>query len=102
MAALYPQQAGLLHHSLPDDPLLSIEALAQLGEGLPASEVESNPGNGTIGVRPEDVPSNGMSTGEKIRTSDSNGSWAGPQNIENVGASHRLLGQRHGALETVV
>src|SRR3546814_16912630 len=58
MAALYPQQAGLLHHSLPDHPLLSIEALAQLGEGLPASEVEYNPGNVPIGVRPEDVPSN--------------------------------------------
>src|SRR3546814_12211212 len=66
MAALYPQQAGLLHHSLPDHPLLSIEALAQLGEGLPASEVEYNPGNVPIGVRPEDVPSNGLSIGERI------------------------------------
>ncbi len=35
MAALYPQQAGLLHHRLPDHPLLSLEALALLGEGLP-------------------------------------------------------------------
>ena len=63
MAALYPLHAGLLHHHLPDHPLLSLEALAQLGEGLPASEVEYNPGNVPIGIRPEDVPSNGLSIG---------------------------------------
>ena len=102
MAALYPQQAGLLHHSLPDHPLLSIEALAQLGEGLPASEVEYNPGNVPIGVRPEDVPSNGLSIGETIRTIESNGSWAVLKNIENVAAYRALLMDLLGELEPVV
>jgi peptidoglycan hydrolase-like protein with peptidoglycan-binding domain len=76
MTALYPLQAGLLHHHLPDHPLLSLEALAQLGEGLPASAVEYNLGNVPIGIRPEDIPSNGLSIGETIRTIDGNGSWA--------------------------
>ena len=102
MAALYPQQAGLLHHRLPDHPLLSIEALAQLGESLPASEVEYNPGNVPIGIRPEDVPSNGLSIGETIRTIDSNGSWAVLKNIENVAAYRTLLMDLLGELEPVV
>ena len=102
MASLYPQQAGLLHHRLPDHPLLSIEALAQLGESLPASEVEYNPGNVPIGIRPEDVPSNGLSIGETIRRIDSNGSWAVLKNIENVAAYRTLLMDLLGELEPVV
>src|SRR3546814_20944195 len=93
MAALYPQQAVLLHHSLPDQPRLSIEALAQLGEGLPASEVEYNPGHVPIGVRPEDVPSNGLSIGATIRTIESNGSWAVLKNIATVAAYRAQIGR---------
>ncbi len=102
MAALYPQQAGLLHHHLPDHPLLSLEALAELGEGLPASEVEYNPGDVPIGIRPEDIPSNGLSIGETIRTIDGNGSWAVLKNIENVPAYRALLMDLLGELEPVV
>lgn len=102
MAALYPQRAGLLHHHLPDHPLLSIEALAELGESLPASEVEYNPGDVPIGIRPEDVPSNGLSIGETIRTIDSNGSWAVLKNIENVDAYRTLLMGLLGELRSVV
>ncbi|MDK2761295.1 MAG: cupin-like domain-containing protein [Sphingopyxis sp.] len=102
MAALYPLKAGLLHHHLPDHPLLSIEALAQLGETLPASEVEYNPGNVPIGVLPENIPSNGLSIGETIRTIDTNGSWAVLKNIENVDAYRTLLMDLLGELKPVV
>ena len=102
MAALYPAQAGLLSHHLPDHPLLSIEALAQLGEGLPPSEVEYNPGDVPIGILPEDIPSNGLSIGETIRTIDSNGSWAVLKNIENVAAYRALLMDLLAELEPVV
>lgn len=102
IAALYPLQAGLLGHHLPDHPLLSLEALAQLGEGLPPSEVEYNPGNVPIGILPEDIPSNGLSIGETIRTIDSNGSWAVLKNIENVAAYRALLMDLLGELEPVV
>ena len=102
MAALYPLQAGLLHHHLPDHPLLSLEALAQLGEALAASEVEYNPGNVPIGILPEDVPSNGLSIGETIRGIESNGSWAVLKNIENVDAYRVLLMDLLGELKPVV
>lgn len=102
MAELYPLHAGLLHHDLPEHPLLSLEALAALGESLPASAVEYNPGNVPIGIRPEDVPSNGLSIGETIRTIDTNGSWAVLKNIENVPAYRTLLMDLLGELEPVV
>ncbi|WP_260583903.1 cupin-like domain-containing protein [Sphingopyxis sp. PET50] len=91
MAALYPSQAGLLRHRLPDHPLLSIEALAALGEHLPAGQVEYNPGDVPIGILPEDVPSNGLSIGETIRTIDTNRSWAVLKNIETEEAYRGLL-----------
>lgn len=102
MAALYPLQAGLLRHRLPDHPLLSLEALALLGEGLPASQVEYNPGDVPIGIAPEDVPSNGLSIGETIRTIDTNRSWAVLKNIESVPDYRDLLMRLLGELEPVV
>jgi len=102
MAALYPLQAGLLHHRLPDHPLLSLEALAELAEGLPGTQVEYNPGNVPIGILPEDLPSNGLSIGETIRTIDSNGSWAVLKNIEKVEAYRVLLMDLLGELKPVV
>lgn len=102
MAGLYPLQAGLLRHHLPDHPLLSLEALATLGERLPASEVEYNPGDVPIGILPEDVPSNGLSIGETIRTIDSNASWAVLKNIENVDVYRTLLMDLLGELKSVV
>lgn len=102
MAALYPLKAGLLRHHLPDHPLLSIEALAELAESMPVSAVEYNSGNVPIGIRPEDVQSNGLSIGETIRTIDTNGSWAVLKNIENVPAYRTLLMDLLGELKSVV
>ena len=99
MEELYPAGAGLLHHRLPDHPLLSIEALAVLGEGLPAAQVEYNPGDVPIGILPEDVPSNGLSIGETIRTIDTNRSWAVLKNIESVPAYRDLLMALLGELQ---
>src|SRR3546814_1394164 len=91
MERLYPLQAGLLHHRLPDHPLLSLAALADLGERLPAAQVEYNPGDLPVGIRPEDVPSKGLSIGETIRTIDSHRSWAVLKNIESETAYRDLL-----------
>jgi hypothetical protein len=102
MEALYPLGAGLLHHRLPDHALLSIEALATLGESLPASQVEYNPGEVPIGVLPEDIPSNGLSIGETIRTIDTNRSWAVLKNIESQDAYRTLLMDLLGELKDVV
>ncbi len=102
MTALYPAQAGLLHHCLPDHPLLSLDALAALADILPGSQVEYNPGDLPVGIRPEDVPSNGLSIAETIRTIDSNRSWAVLKNIETVDAYRALLMDLLGELEPVV
>lgn len=102
MAELYPAEAGLLRHHLRDHPLLSIEALARLGEALPAGAAEYNPGNLPVGIRPEDIPSNGLSIGETIRTIDTNGSWAVLKNIETIPEYRALLMDLLGELEPVV
>lgn len=90
-AALYPGQAGPMTHGLRDHALLSIEALAQLGERLPADQVEYNPSHLPIGIAPEDVPDNGLTIGETIRTIDANRSWAVLKNIETVPEYRALL-----------
>ncbi|WP_033073686.1 cupin-like domain-containing protein [Sphingopyxis sp. MWB1] len=102
MKTLYPAEAGPLRHHLPDHPLLSLEALATLAEGLPTSQVEYNPGDLPVGIAPEDVPTNGLSIGETIRTIDSNGSWAVLKNIETVPAYEKLLMDLLGELKQVV
>lgn len=102
MAELYPLRAGLLHHRLPDHPLLSLDALAALGERLPAGQVEYNPGDLPVGIAPEDVPANGLSIGETIRTIDTNRSWAVLKNIESEEAYRDLLMGLLGELEPVV
>jgi hypothetical protein len=91
LSDLYPNRPGRLHHHLPDHPLLSLDALAKLGEMLPATQVEFNPGDLPVGIRPEDVPANGLSIGQTIRSIDSNNSWAVLKNIESVEAYRDLL-----------
>src|SRR3546814_13587879 len=53
-------------------------------------------------MRPEDVPSNGLSIGETIRTIDSNRSWAVLKNIESETAYRDLLLGLLGELKPVV
>ena len=89
--ALYPLLAGPLRHRLPDHPLLALEALAQLGETLAASQVEYNPGALPVGILPDDIPANGLTIGETIRGIDSCASWAVLKNIEGEPAYRALL-----------
>src|SRR3546814_6401616 len=51
MDRIYPLAAGLLHHRLPDHPLLSLAALAGLGERLPPAQGEYNPGDLPVGIK---------------------------------------------------
>src|SRR3546814_11474910 len=81
MERLYPLQAGLLHHRLPDHPLLSLAALADLGERLPAAQVEYNQGALPVGIPPADHTQNGLSIGEPTSTHDTNPHLARPKTI---------------------
>lgn len=86
----YPEKPHILGHSLTSHPLLEIEALAQLAEGLPLSSVEYNRGDLPIGV--DGKPgSNGMTIAETIRKVAEAESWAVLKNIEQVPAYRDLL-----------
>ncbi len=81
-AAQYPETPHKLRHQMHGHPLLTIDALAALGEALPAASVEYNKGDIPVGIDPALVPANGLSIGDTIRNAESSGSWAVLKNIE--------------------
>ncbi len=88
----YPETPHRLQHALGDYPLLGLEALAQLGEALPAQSVEYNRADDLpVGIDPGQVSANGLSIGETIRTADACGSWAVLKNIEQIPQYNALL-----------
>jgi len=89
--ACYPEQARVLDHNMRSHELLTLEALAELGTALPARSVEYNPGDLPVGIRPEDVPDNGMTIGDTIRMIDQSASWAVLKNIEQLPEYEALL-----------
>ena len=97
-AASYPEVPHLLQHSLREHPLLALDALAELGEALPAASVEYNRGDLTIGVdgKPE---GNGLTIGETIRAIATANSWAVLKNIEQHKAYAGLLSELLGEIE---
>jgi len=87
----YPEQAQVLDHQMASHELLTLDALADLGTALPKSSVEYNPGNLPVGIKPEDVPDNGMSIADTIRMIENANSWAVLKNIEQVPEYKALL-----------
>lgn len=101
-ASTYPEGAHTLMHDLVEHPLLELDALAALGESLPASSVEYNRGDLPIGV--DGKPgSNGMTIGETIRDIGGANSWAALKNIEQsppyAALLHELLGELREVIE---
>ena len=96
-AASYPEGPHKLRHNLSAHPLLELDALAELGEALPARSVEYNRGDVPIGVdgKPE---GNGLTIGETIRGIESTESWAVLKNIEQHPAYAALLAELLGEL----
>lgn len=90
-AANYPETPHKLHHALRDHELLTIDALARLGEALPSASVEYNKGDLPVGIDPALVPANGLSIGDTIRMVETSGSWAVLKNIEQVPEYQALL-----------
>ena len=97
-AASYPEGPHKLRHNLSAHPLLELDALAELGEALPARSVEYNRGDLPIGVdrKPE---GNGLTIGATIRGIEQTNSWAVLKNIEQQPAYAALLGELLGELE---
>lgn len=83
-AESYPEIPHILAHNLRSHPLLTLDALAALGEALPAQSVEYNKGDLPVGIDPKFVPSNGMRIGETIRNAETSESWAVLKNVEQI------------------
>jgi mannose-6-phosphate isomerase-like protein (cupin superfamily) len=96
-AASYPETPHKLTHSLRDHPLMTIEALAQLGESLPERSVEYYRGDVEIGTRKPG--SNGLTVGETIRSVETSRSWVVLKRIEQNPAYAALLAELLGELE---
>ncbi len=86
----YPEQPHTLEHGLHAHPLLTLDAIADLAEQLPASSVEYNRGDLPIGVDGKPA-TNGLSIGATIRSIAANDSWAVLKNIEQVPAYRALV-----------
>jgi hypothetical protein len=101
-AASYPEVPHLLVHRLGMHPLMQLDALATLGEALPAQSVEYNRAALPIGLNGGTAPSNGIGIGETIRNIASTGSWAALKNIEQVPAYAGLLADLLEELRPVI
>jgi hypothetical protein len=100
-ATNYPEKPHILRHEMREHPLLGLDALAALGEALPARSVEYNKGNLPIGV--DGKPgSNGMTIGETIRSIATSGSWAVLKNVEQDPAYAALLTDLLSELENEI
>nr|WP_232223499.1 cupin-like domain-containing protein [Sphingorhabdus lutea] len=87
----YPEIPHKIKHQLEGHKLLTLDALALLGDALPPQFVEYNKGDLPIGVDPDNVPKNGMSIGDTIRNIDVAKSWAVLKNIEQNPQYEKLL-----------
>ena len=79
-AANYPEVPHKLAHSLRAHPLLELEALAALAEGLPGASIEYNAADQPIGVEGKPEPT-GIPIGDTIRQIGASGSWAVLKNV---------------------
>ena len=98
----YPETPHRLDHQLPAHALLTLEAIARLGEALPRKSVEYNPGDLPVGIDAGAVPDNGLSIGETIRTIDVCRSWAVLKNIEQMPDYEALLLDLLGELKPAI
>ncbi|MEO6153993.1 MAG: cupin-like domain-containing protein [Croceibacterium sp.] len=96
-AGAYPEIPHKLDHRLDQHQLLTLGALAELGEVLPERSVEYNRGDLALGIdgKPDRT---GRPIGETIRQIDTSNSWAVLKNIEQHPSYASLLGELLGEL----
>jgi hypothetical protein len=101
-AVNYPEAPHKLAHNLHTHPLLTLEALARLGDSLPRELIECNLGDQPIGVDavPEQLKDN---VGERILNIGAAGSWVGLREVDRDPAYrallHELLEEMRPAIE---
>lgn len=89
-AAHYPETPHILRHNLGDNPLLTLESLAQLAGDLPAQSIEFNQGDLPIGVDGKPDPT-GRTIEDTILHIATSNSWAVLKNIEQSPRYDALL-----------
>jgi hypothetical protein len=102
LRAVYPERPGKLSHRLTDHPLLTLEALVELGGRLPAKDVEYNAGDLPLGVDPDEVGRTGLSVQETIRRIEECGSWMVLKHVQQDPAYRDLLEEALGELAPAV
>jgi hypothetical protein len=102
LRAVYPERPGRLSHRLAGHPLLTLEALVELGGRLPAKDVEYNAGDLPYGVEPEEVGRTGLSVQETIRRIEECGSWMVLKHVQQDPAYRDLLEEALGELAPAV
>ena len=90
-AGLYPEQPGLLLHSLLGHPLFELEALVGLAQRMRATDVEYNRGDLPVGIDPAATPPNGLGIAETIRRIEECGSWMVLKFVEQDALYRRML-----------
>jgi len=102
ISAAYPNDPATFDHGLREHPLLTLDALAALGEALPAASVEYNLADIDVSTLPDDAPTNGLGIGDTIRTIAANRSWAVLKNVEQIPAYRDLIATLLGELDDTV
>ncbi|MEA3028724.1 MAG: hypothetical protein QOG13_49 [Sphingomonadales bacterium] len=98
----YPEKPGQLSHQLAGHPLLTLEALVELGKRMPREDVEYNAGDLPYGVDPEAVGHTGLSVEETIRGIEECGSWMVLKRVDKDPAYKALLEAALGELAGVI
>lgn len=98
----YPEQPGALSHGLAGHPLLTLEALVELGRRMPRASVEYNAGDLPYGVEPDAVSHTGLSVEDTIRRIEECGSWMVLKNVDQDPAYKALLEEALGELAGVI
>jgi hypothetical protein len=98
----FAKEPFAVHHNLAENELLSIGAVADLAEALPAESIEHNRGDIPTVVGDREVERVDESPGEIARNIETNGSWMVLKNIEQVPAYHQLLDETLDEVDPLV
>ena len=101
-AALYPETAGRLTHTLPGHPMLELEALVALAGRMRPVDVERNLADIPIGIDPANLADNGLSAAETLRSIKANPPWMVLKFVEQDAAYRALLHDILGELQPIV
>jgi hypothetical protein len=100
--AAYPEQPTKIAHGLAGHPLFTLEALAELAARLDPAKVEYNQGDLPVGIDPSQVPSNGLSIADTIRSIETCGSWMVLKFVESDCAYRAVMEEALAGLMPVV